>query len=137
MKILTSYLSTMPTVDQVAFAARCGQKLGYVLCLRIAAESRGAIRPEDLRDDVDWDYLRAALAGPAQAATETVANCDCTAMRNMLTTQRDRAADRVAADPSDRLSALILENRNDALAELASPPASTAQAATETVAGGE
>ena len=93
MKILTSYLSTLPTSEQAEFAARCGttvgylrkassigQKLGDVLCLRIAAESRGAIRPEDLRDDVDWDYLRAALFNSSQApesaafsATETVA----------------------------------------------------------------
>ena len=56
------------------FAARCATTVGYLrnacstkkkmsegLCLRISTESAGAVRPEDLRPDVDWDYMRTAL----------------------------------------------------------------------------
>lgn len=85
MKKLTAYLSSLPAAERDAFVERCGTSVGYLrkaasigqklgdgLCLRIAAESKGAIRPEDLRDDVDWGYLRKALAESAQVATETV-----------------------------------------------------------------
>lgn len=86
MEKLITYLNGMGQADQAAFASRCGTTVGYLrkaasigqklsdgLCLRVAAESSGAVRPEDLRSDVDWHYLRQALANTAQAATENVA----------------------------------------------------------------
>ena len=87
MEKLLAYLNALQPADREGFAARCETTVGYLrkavstnqrlgdgLCLRIAAESAGAVRPEDLRPDVDWQYMRVALAGIAQAATETVAS---------------------------------------------------------------
>lgn len=75
MDKLLSYLNSLTPEAQGDFAARCmttvgylrkaastRQKLGDGLCLRIGAESAGAVRPEDLRPDIDWKYLRQALA---------------------------------------------------------------------------
>lgn len=86
MEKLIAYLNSLAKSDQEDFAARCettvgylrkaasiGQKLGDGLCLRIAAESAGAVSPEDIRPDVDWAYLRTALANTAKQATENVA----------------------------------------------------------------
>lgn len=86
MDKLLAYLNGLDSEAQTAFAARCGTTVGYLrkaasigqklsegLCLRIAAESSGSVRPEDLRSDVQWPYLRQALANSAQAATESVA----------------------------------------------------------------
>ena len=86
MEKLIAYLNALDKAQQEAFAARCETTVGYLrkavsikqklsdgLCLRIAAESHGAVPPEDLRPDVDWVYLRAALANTAQAAIKNVA----------------------------------------------------------------
>lgn len=87
MENLIAYLNALSKAEQENFATRCGTTVGYLrkaasigqkigegLCLRIAAESAGAVGPEDLRPEVDWQYLRTALANTAQAATETVAH---------------------------------------------------------------
>ena len=91
MDKLLTYLNSLDPEQQSQFAARCGTTVGYLrkacsagqrlsegLCLRIGAESANTVSPEDLRADVDWPYLRKALAqtpaNSAQAATETVAN---------------------------------------------------------------
>lgn len=75
MEKLIAYLNSLNKAQQEDFANRCkttvgylrkavsiGQKLGDGICLRISAESGGVVAPEDLRPDVDWDYLRKALA---------------------------------------------------------------------------
>lgn len=86
MDKLRAYLNSLSPEDREAFAKRCGATVGYLrkamsvgqqlgegLCLRIGIESMGHVKPEDLRPDVDWQYMRTALANPAQAAIETVA----------------------------------------------------------------
>lgn len=90
MDKLLAYLNGLNPEDREAFARRCETTVGYLrkacsvnqrlgdgLCLRIGAESAGAVRPEDLRPDIDWAYMRIALAqapvDTAQAATQSVA----------------------------------------------------------------
>lgn len=86
MEKLIAYLNGLSQAEQENFANRCKTSVGYLrkaasikqklgdgLCLRIGAESAGRIRPEDLRPDVDWQYLRESLVNTAQAATESVA----------------------------------------------------------------
>lgn len=90
MEKLLAYLNSLTPEDRDAFAKRCETTMGYLrkacsvnqrlgegLCLRIGTESGGAIKPEDLRPDVDWEYLRVALANTAQCATEIVAKESC------------------------------------------------------------
>lgn len=95
MDKLLAYLKPMNAVERMDFVNRCRtteaylrkaisvkQPLGESLCIRISAESDGAVLPEDLRPDLDWSYLRkslaitgpAALANTAQTATENVAS---------------------------------------------------------------
>lgn len=86
MDKLLSYLNSLDIGSQARFATRCQTTVGYLrkacsvkqqlsdgLCLRITAESAGIVQPEHLRPDVDWQYLRSALANSAQIATETIA----------------------------------------------------------------
>lgn len=92
MDKLLAYLNNLSHEAREEFAKRCGttvgylrkassvnQRLGEILCMRIGFESNGDIKPEDLRPDLDWDYLRASLAGTAQAATEAIAADTATA----------------------------------------------------------
>lgn len=71
MEKLLTYLNGLSKVDRLAFVARCetsegylrkaiskGQRLGESLCINIDRESSGAVRCEDLRPEVDWEYLR-------------------------------------------------------------------------------
>ncbi len=71
MDKLRAYLNAMHLQAQIDFAARCGTTIGYLrkaisagqaigekLCISIERESNGAVRCEDLRQDVDWGYLR-------------------------------------------------------------------------------
>lgn len=93
MKNLQSYLNGLSVADQAAFAVRSGTTIGYLrkaiskgqllgekLVINMERESAGRIRCEDLRPDVDWDYIRAtatlAANDPhlAQAAQQGVAN---------------------------------------------------------------
>lgn len=81
MKNLLSFLNGLPVSEQAAFAARCGttvgylrkacskgQKLGESLVINLERESGGRLRCEDLREDVDWAYIRASAAAlPATA----------------------------------------------------------------------
>lgn len=69
MDIKTFYLS-IPVEERHLFAERCGttekflrnvaygRTPGEKLCIAIERESRGAVRCEELRSDVDWAYLR-------------------------------------------------------------------------------
>lgn len=71
MEPLRAYLNQLPPVEQAAFAKRCGTSVGYLrkaisvgqklsegLVILIERESGGRVRCEQLRSDVDWDYLR-------------------------------------------------------------------------------
>ena len=86
MDKLLAYLNSLQAAEREAFAARCGTTLGYLrkaisvkqplsegLCMRVAIESDGRVRPEDMRRDIDWDYMRMGLENSTQPATETVA----------------------------------------------------------------
>lgn len=74
MDKLRAYLNSLPTADREIFAERCGTTVGYLrkaasvgqkisegLCIRVGIESHGAVKPDDLRPDVDWDYLRVGI----------------------------------------------------------------------------
>lgn len=87
MDKLLTYLKSLNPEARDEFAKRCGttvgylrkaisvnQRLGELLCLRIGLESAGAIKPEDMRPDLDWEYLRKALANTAHPTVEKVAS---------------------------------------------------------------
>lgn len=74
MDELLAFINGLPLADREPFAARCGTTVGYLrnacstkkklseaLCLRIATESGNVVRPQRLRPDVDWNYMREAL----------------------------------------------------------------------------
>jgi len=71
MEKLRTYINDLPKHEQINFAERCetsigylrkalsiGQKIGESLCINIDRESKGAVRCEDIRPDIDWAYLR-------------------------------------------------------------------------------
>lgn len=71
MDKLLQYLKGLGKVEREAFCVACEtterylrkavsakQTLGEKLCINIDRESRGAVTCEDLRQDVDWAYLR-------------------------------------------------------------------------------
>lgn len=72
MEKLRAYLNAMSTRDQAQFAWDCGTTIGYLrrrisdkgrISLELASEiervSRGQLRVEDLRDDLNIEHLRA------------------------------------------------------------------------------
>jgi len=71
---LKNYWLSLKTGDRAAFAARCGTTVGHLrnvaygricgesLAIAIERESGGAVRCEELRQDVDWAYLRGTAA---------------------------------------------------------------------------
>lgn len=80
MDKLRLLLNDMTTAEQREFAGRCGTSVGYLrkaissgqkiaeaTCINIERESRGAVRVEDLRDDVDWAVIRNT---PSQSAAD-------------------------------------------------------------------
>jgi DNA-binding transcriptional regulator YdaS (Cro superfamily) len=71
MNKLLSYLNGLTPSEQAAFAARCETTVGYLrkaisinqllrekLCIKIESESGRMVLCEDLRTDVDWQFLR-------------------------------------------------------------------------------
>lgn len=96
MDKLLGYINSLTLDEQIAYAQRCGTTIGYLrkacsrkqlmgegLVARLSEESGRVVRPEDIRPDVDWNYLRNALSEDAQnlasstlTATETVAQPD-------------------------------------------------------------
>lgn len=70
MEKFKRYYMRMPPIERDSFAIRCGtsrrhlenicygKTCGESLAINIDRESRGAVRCEDLRPDVDWSYLR-------------------------------------------------------------------------------
>jgi DNA-binding transcriptional regulator YdaS (Cro superfamily) len=83
MKRLQAYLNTLTPADQADFARRCGTTIGYLrkaiskgqrigegTCIAIERESCRQIVCEDLREDVDWAFLRSTPPWrPAQVAS--------------------------------------------------------------------
>lgn len=87
MDKLLAYLNTLAPGDREDYSKRCDTTVGYLrkacsvkqqlsegLCMRLAGESQGAFRPEDLRPDLDWDYLRRVLHFAQQPTAQGVAN---------------------------------------------------------------
>lgn len=75
MNKFRGFLMGMSVPDRDDFAARCGTSAAHLrniaygqkscaekLAIEIERESRGEIRCEDLRPDVDWAYLRGTSA---------------------------------------------------------------------------
>lgn len=106
MEKLLAYLKSLSIEKREAFAVRSGTTLGYLrkaasvgqkfsegLCLRISVESAGAVTPEDLRPDVDWEYLRAALAPATHSASTDPAiqlrDLDAEARRQLARREHD------------------------------------------------
>lgn len=71
MEALGEYLNSLPVSDQAIFAAACGTSLSYLrkavskkhkvgmgLAIAIERESQRKVTVEQIRPDVDWDYLR-------------------------------------------------------------------------------
>lgn len=73
MEKLRKFLNGLPVNKQHVFAKRCGTtikylrkvlnskkeiNLGETICINIERESGRAILVEDMRPDVDWEYIR-------------------------------------------------------------------------------
>lgn len=79
---LLQLLEFKTEADRKAFAKACGsrsvlylfhvarghKRIGESLAINIERESKGAVRCEDLRPDVDWAYLRSTKAKRQRAA---------------------------------------------------------------------
>ncbi len=78
---LKSFLFSMPVDERNAFAERCGTSYAHLrnisygqkpcgesLAINIDRESAGTVRCEELRPDVDWQYLRQTAATSASTA---------------------------------------------------------------------
>lgn len=78
MEKLRLHLIALSTPEKKAFARRLGTSLAYLqklvysggklklgpaLCVKIERDTKRAIRCEDLRSDIDWDYLREEAGG--------------------------------------------------------------------------
>jgi DNA-binding transcriptional regulator YdaS (Cro superfamily) len=69
---LIAYLKSLQTrAEREAFALRCGTSHGYLtlvayghktpselLCMKLAAETGGAVSLHELRPDVDWSFIQ-------------------------------------------------------------------------------
>jgi DNA-binding transcriptional regulator YdaS (Cro superfamily) len=80
---LRTFLNSITRAEQDDFADRCDTSLGYLrkaistrermresLVINLERESKGAVRCEPLRPDVDWAYLRGTSNSPgAEPAT--------------------------------------------------------------------
>jgi len=65
---------TLGVTAQAVYFWRDGlRKIPADICIEIEKCTGAVVRCEHLRPDVDWQYLRVALAGIAQAATDSVA----------------------------------------------------------------
>jgi len=71
MNKLLAYINSLSVAEQMTFAANCEttvgylrkaiskkQKLGESLCIKIERMSGGQVICEDIRDDVDWAFIR-------------------------------------------------------------------------------
>lgn len=75
--MLKTYWLSLPVPERQAFALRCGTSFAHMrniaygqkpcgekLTIAIERESKGAVRCESLRPDVDWGYLRGTQPNP-------------------------------------------------------------------------
>ena len=82
METLRTYLNSLTPAEQSGFAIRCGTTIAYLrkalsvkpelgesICINIERESNRKVRCEDLRPDVDWQFLR----GTKKAACKNAA----------------------------------------------------------------
>jgi DNA-binding transcriptional regulator YdaS (Cro superfamily) len=82
MQSLRTYLNSLKSEEQAAFAGRCKTSLGYLrkvlstkeriresLSIALERESNGAVPVEDTRPDVDWAYLRGSSISPRSETT--------------------------------------------------------------------
>lgn len=80
MEKLRSYLKSLDAREKDVFTQACKTSLNYLrraistksrlgegLVIRIEKASAGAIKCEELRPDVDWQYFRSTLASSRQA----------------------------------------------------------------------
>ena len=71
MEKLRSYLNSLPSDQQIAYAIRCGTSLNYLrkaiskrqefkaaLCINLVRESHGQLVHEDLLPGADWQSVR-------------------------------------------------------------------------------
>lgn len=71
MEAFVTYFNALTPAQKVDFAKRCDttveyfrkvvstrQQFGEKLCIAIERETDGEVRCEQIRDDVDWNYLR-------------------------------------------------------------------------------
>lgn len=88
MDKLRTYLNSLPKAERAAYVDACGtsesylrkaistgQRLGVELCISLDRESKGIVKCERLRPDVDWAYLRSsglASPHPRRRATDKV-----------------------------------------------------------------
>ena len=79
MEKLLKYLNSLNKADRSAYVVACettegylrkaistGQRLGESLCIALDRESAAVVRCEDIRPDVDWEYLRQSSPELAQ-----------------------------------------------------------------------
>ena len=67
---LNTYYNLLPMQERPGFIERCGTSPGHMknviygrvaglnLCINIERESHGLVTCEEMRNDVDWNYLR-------------------------------------------------------------------------------
>jgi DNA-binding transcriptional regulator YdaS (Cro superfamily) len=78
MEKLLKYLNALAKDDRLRFVTSCGttegylrkaasvgQKIGADLCINIERESDRSVRCEDMRPDIDWQYLRSTTESTA------------------------------------------------------------------------
>lgn len=83
MDKLLRLLNALTKAERTVFCAACEtserylrkavsahQRLGADLCIKIDKASKGEIRCEDLRPDVDWAYLRGSVKKPCSNDNE-------------------------------------------------------------------
>jgi len=89
MSKLQAYIKGLPHSAQADFARRCGTTIGYLrkcistgqkigerICINLERESARAVTVEDLRDDVDWAYLRNTTHETASGAPNGIERRD-------------------------------------------------------------
>lgn len=78
MEKLLAYLNALSKADRQRFASNCGTTEGYLrkaasirqtisadLCIKLAKACEGAFTCDDLRPDVDWQFVRES-GGPSR-----------------------------------------------------------------------
>lgn len=81
MQTFLDYINAIPQGDRDEFAKRCGTSIGYLrkaisvkqrlredVCVAIERESKGAIRCEDLRPDLEWKRTRDGIFWATKAS---------------------------------------------------------------------